>query len=164
MADPRPAIAVFGMAGVEPEIQREGLIGGLRADEVDAAIDDQFGLMTQRPVGLFFVVRIASDRFEFVKVVLRTKAFGHLGVPLAKISGSIPVLFEQVAVKRLDGVRACRVRVGGRPETAPGQPGQDRRATDPTNRMTDKRVLESGTACGQSVNIWRLDDRVSVTT
>jgi hypothetical protein len=67
--EPGPPVAVLGVAGVEPEIQRERLVLRLPPHELDAAIDDQVRLVPQAAVGLLLVKRIAEDVFEFVEVI-----------------------------------------------------------------------------------------------
>ena len=45
VTDPGAAVAIFGVAGIEPEIEREGGVGGLVLEEFDSAVDDEFGLV-----------------------------------------------------------------------------------------------------------------------
>ena len=96
---PGSAIAVLGMAGVEPHVQRERLVFRLRLDELDAAIDDQFRFVAQAAIGLLLVVRIATDRLELVEVIFSAIALGHLGVPFAEVAGAVAVRSQDVGIQ-----------------------------------------------------------------
>jgi hypothetical protein len=50
VADAGAAVAVLGVAGVEPEVEREGLVLRLLLHELDAAIHDEVGLVAQGAV------------------------------------------------------------------------------------------------------------------
>ncbi len=143
MPDARAAIAVLGVAGVEPHVQGERLVFRLRLHELNPAIDDQFRFVPQAAIGLLLVVRISPDRLELVKVIFSAIALRHLGVPLAKVSGAVTVLAQDVGVQRLDGIGPCLIGIARRAVAAAGQSGEDRRAADPADRMADKGVLES---------------------
>ena len=47
MPDTRPTIPILGMAGIKPHVKGKGLVLGLVLKELNSAIDNQLGFMTQ---------------------------------------------------------------------------------------------------------------------
>ena len=152
------------MACIEPHVQREGLIGRLVLNELDSSVNNDFRLMAKGTISLGFVKWISADRLEFIKVLLSSKPSRHLCMPLAEVTGAVTVLTQQVGIKRFDGFGASQLGRGGRSIGAAGQPRQNRRTTDPANRVADKRIFKSCTTRCQFVQMRRLDDRVAVAT
>ena len=162
MTDTRSSIAIFGMAGVEPEVDREGLTRWLSLQELDAPVNDEFRFMPQAAVWLPLVVGVPADRFKFVKVVVRPVALGHLGVPLAKEPRAVALLPEQIRIKAGHRLGPCQFPVPWRPVAAASLSGEDARATDPANRLAHECVLKPHPPAGELIEVGRLDDRIAV--
>ena len=156
-ANARTAIAVFGVAGIEPHVQRERAVFGLRFDKVDSAVDDQICLMAQRAVWLRLVKRVAADGFKFVKVIFPAVAFGHPGVPLAEIAGAIAGGFQMVRVQRLCGIGTALIGAVTGAVAAAVKSGEDGCATDPADGVADERIGKAGAGAGQLVDVGRLN-------
>ena len=138
MADTRPAVAVLGMAGVEPHVQGKGLVLGLALEKFDPPVHDQIGLVTERTVRLFLVKGIASDRVVDLEVIAGLEALGHLGVPLAGKPGPVTGLAQDTRVEMLDRLGGRQVVLPGSAETPAGEPRKDGGPADPANRLTDE--------------------------
>ena len=62
MSDARPLVAVFGMSGVETDLQAEGLIFRLLLEEIDRPVSrESYKSVTRRSIGLFFEKRLPTD-------------------------------------------------------------------------------------------------------
>ena len=164
MPDSRPAVAILCVARIEPHVQGEWLVFGLRLNELDAAINNHLRLVTQAAIRLFFVERISANCFEFIKVIFTFELAWHLGVPFPKVAGAVPVLTQQIAVEGFDCCWRCGVRIARGSKAAASQPTEDCRATDPTDRMTDTGVIEPRAFSGQGIDVGGLNNGISIAT
>ena len=164
LADAGSTVAVFGMAGIEPKIECEGFVLGLAFDEVDPAVDDELGLMSQATVWEFLVKRIASDGFEFIEVILTLPALRHLGVPFSEVSRAIAVLAKDVRVEGFDRGGSGKLGVALGAVATTRQSGEDRGTADPADRLADEGILETGTLLGKSVDVRCFDHLVAITS
>jgi hypothetical protein len=64
-----PTIAVFGMTCIKPQVDCKRLVLGLLLYEFNATVDDQVRFVTQSSVGQLFEKGIATDVFEYIKVI-----------------------------------------------------------------------------------------------
>ena len=99
MSDAGPLVSVFGMSGVEADLQAEGLIFRLFLEEVDRPVSENLGFMTHRSIGLFFEKRLPSDSLPDIPhesggIACNADMF------LAKVSGAIACRFENSKIGR----------------------------------------------------------------
>ena len=93
MSDAGPLVAVFGMSGVEADLQAEGLIFWLFLQEINRPVPEDLGFVTHRSIGLFFKKRLTSDSLPHVPH--ESGGFAcNADVFLAKVSGAIACRFE----------------------------------------------------------------------
>ena len=164
MPDSWPAVAVLGMAGVEPHVHRERLVLGLTLEKFDPPVHDQVGLVAKRTIGLFLVKGIAANWVINLEVITCLEALGHLGVPLAGKTGPVTSLAEDTRVKMLDRLGGREVMLSRGSETPTGQAGQYGRPTDPANGLTDEGVREARAILGQTVDVRGLGKGMSIAT
>ena len=162
VADARSPISVFGMAGVEPEVDGKGPTWRLSLEELDATVNDELSFMPQAAVRLPLVIRVAADRLKCVEMVFRPVASGHLGVPLPKEAGAVAMLPEQIRIEAGHRLGPCQFPVAWRSIAAAGLPGQDARAADPANRLAHERVLKPRPSVGEAIEMRGLHDLIAI--
>ena len=118
--------------------------------------------MAQRSVGLFFEEGVPSDDFHLIEVGFWV--VGPLGteVPLAVITGAIVVFTKNVGVEDGHGFGGRPISVAGVAIASGGESGENGGAAGPANRVADESLLETSAAFGESVDIWGLNNGVSV--
>ena len=162
MANTRSSVAIFRVTGVKPHVQGKRLVLGLIFKKLNTTIHDQLGLVAQGTIGLFLVERIATNPVKDIKMILRLPALGHLGVPFAGKTSPVTSLAKQVDVELPDRLGAGSIMPARRAITPSGQTGQDRGATDPTDRLADAGIGESRTTGSQSIDGRCFDQGVTV--
>jgi len=162
VADARAAVTIFGVAGIEPHVESEGFALGLRLQEIDAAINDEVGFVAQGAVRHFFEEGIATDGLELVEVSLLV--VGPLGaeVPFSVVAGAVVILAEKVGIENRYGFGSGPISLAGVTIAACGETGENGGPTGPADGVADESLLETGAAFGESVDIGRFNDGVSV--
>ena len=162
LADAGSVVVVFGVGCVEPVVKGEGLILGLFFDEVDAVVDDEFGLVANGAVGLFFVEGVSADELVGVEMVGGFEAVVGMSVPFTDVAGAVVVLAEEVGVEGFDSFGAGVVGFAGGAVAASGHAGEDGGATGPADRVADDGIFEAGSFLGEFVDVGGVDIRVAV--
>ena len=160
--DAGTAVTVLRVTGIEPHIKGEGFVLRLVLDELDSAVHDHLGLVAQGTIGLLLVKRVAADLLENVEVVGGLPAPGHLGVPLARESGAITSLAEQVDVELLYDLGAGGVMPARGTIASPREAGQYGGSADPANGLADEGIGEARAFRREAVDVRRLDQGMSV--
>tara|TARA_B100000959_G_scaffold252577_1_gene282763 strand:+ start:180 stop:740 length:561 start_codon:yes stop_codon:yes gene_type:complete len=93
MTDTGPLVTVFGVGGVEADLQAEGLIFWLFLEEIDGPVSEDLGLVALGAIFHFLEVGPAGDFSTHVP-----HEFGGLGcyvdVLFAKVAGAVACRFE----------------------------------------------------------------------
>lgn len=161
VADARAAIAVFSVAGIEPHVEGKGFVLGLGFQELDAAINDEVGFVAEGAVGLFFEEGIATDGLELVEVSFLVIGSGA-EVPFAIVAGAVVVFTKEVGIENRYGFGGSSISLAGVTIAACGETGENGGPTGPADGVADESLLETGAAFGESVDIGRLNDGISV--
>jgi hypothetical protein len=108
-----------------------------------------------------FEVRISKDRFKGIEMRGRLKAFWHLRVPFAEVPDPVSRFPHQIGEQMGQGFRLGHIRLRRRAKGSCRQTGQDRRPTDPADRMADEHVFKADALSRQPVDRRGLHDRMA---
>ena len=161
--DPGAPVFILGVAGVEPHVERERFAFWLLLQKLDSLVDDNLRFMTKRAVGHFLVKGIATDGLEFIEVIRLIVSLGHLGMPLAEVTGAVAFVSKDVRIECLDGISAGEFVISRGAVAATGQSCENRRAAHPADGVADVGIVEPGAAFREPIDVGCLNDGVSVT-
>ena len=157
MSDAWPLVAVFGMSGVETDLQAEGPIFRLLLEEIDRPVSENLGFVTHRSIGLFFEKRLPSDPFPHVPH--ESGGFAcNADVFLAKVSGAIACRFENgkiraLAERRVQGARSNPIEMLAFIGT-----GEEAGPSHPTGGGRDEGVFKSHSLIGKPIDVGGFDN------
>lgn len=164
MPDAGATVAVFGVACIEPHVESKRFVLGLAFQEIDSLVHDEVGFVSESAIGKFLEERIPSDDFDFVEVCLLVEFSGRHDVPFAEVAGAVVVLPEEIGIENFESFIANAVTVSRSAVAAGGHAGEDGGPAGPTDRVADKGLLESGATRGESIDVRRFYNGVSIAT
>ena len=163
VTDAGALVTVFGVGGVEADLEAEGLVPGLLLDEVNAPVAENLGLMTRAAV-LHFLEEGAAKKLLSHIPHQGGRFIGDVDVFLAEVAGAVAGILQHGEEGSFAEFRIERPRLGAVEVTPLVGAGEEAGAADPASGGGDKGILKADPFPGEAVDVRCLDDGVARAT